>query len=87
MKYWAAAIAGLCFFFWFYKASIISLGSFTLTIRSSFDLFRLDLLRKLEVQRPKNSDEEFDTWKNINELIVLGNNSLTFKPFKFRQEK
>jgi hypothetical protein len=71
----------------FYNASIISLESFTLTIRSSFDLFRLDLLRKLELVRPNDFDEEFDTWTNLNELIVLGNQSLTFQKFAYREEE
>lgn len=87
LRYLVAAVAGLAGFFLFYKASIVSLGSFTGTIRSAFDLFRLDLLRKLEVQRPKNFNEEFDTWQNINELIVIGNQSVTFRPFKYRPER
>jgi len=37
--------------------------------------------------RPNDFDEEFDTWSNLNELIVLGNRSLTFQAFGFREEE
>jgi hypothetical protein len=87
LKYLFAAAAGALICGFFYNASIISLGSFTLTIRSSFDLFRRDLLKKLEIVRPNNFDEEFDTWSNLNELIMLGNQSLTFQKFAFREEE
>lgn len=87
LKYLFAAALGVIGCGFFYNASIISLGSFTLTIRASFDLFRLDLLKKLELERPNDFDEEFDTWSNLNELIVLGNQSLTFQKFCFRPEE
>jgi hypothetical protein len=87
LKYLIAAALGMLCGGFFYNASIISLGSFTLTIRASFDLFRFDLLKKLELVRPKNFDEEFDIWSNLNELIVLGNQSLTFQKFVFRKEE
>lgn len=87
LKYLIAAAAGMILFSFFYNASIISLGTFTLTIRSSFDLFRLDLLRKFELVRPRSFDKEFDTWLNLNELIILGNRSLTFQKFSYRKEE
>lgn len=86
LKYLVAAGLGMIACGFFYNTSIISLGSFTLTIRASFDLFRLDLLKKFELVRPKDFNEEFDTWANINELIVLGNQSLTFENFPYRKE-
>lgn len=86
LKYLFATLLGMIGFAFFYNASIISLGSFTLTIRASFDLFRLDLLKKLELVRPNDFDEEFDTWENLNELILLGNRSLTFQKFSYREE-
>lgn len=87
LKYLFAAVLGMLVGYFFYNTSIISLGSFTLTIRASFDLFRLDLLKKLEMARPKDFDEEFDTWANLNELIVLGKQSLTFQNFGYRKEE
>ena len=56
-------------------------------IRSSFDLFRLDLIKKLGVNRPKDSVEEFDTWQSLNELLVLGSHSLSFKKIDYRKEE
>jgi hypothetical protein len=86
IRYLVAAAFGMISCGIFYRASIISLGSFALTIRSSFDLFRLDLLRKLEVVHPTDFEEECKTWTNINELILLGNRSLTFQNIKYRPE-
>ncbi len=71
----------------FYNASIFSVGSFGLMIRSSFDLFRLDLLKKLGLERPKDSIEEFENWNSLNELIILGSHSLTFKKIDYRKEE
>jgi hypothetical protein len=71
----------------FYKASILSVSSFGLMIRSSCDLFRKDLLKKFELNRPRDSVEEFDTWQKWNELIVLGSHSLTFKKIDYRTEE
>ena len=87
LKYLIAATLGMIAGGFFYNTSIISLGSFTLTVRSSFDLFRLDLLKKLELVHPKDFNEEFDAWTNLNELIVLGNQSLSFENFAYRKEE
>jgi hypothetical protein len=86
-KYLIAAAFGFLSFGFFYNASIFSVGSFGLMIRSSFDLFRMDLLRKLELKRPKDSIEEFDAWQSLNELIVLGSRSLTYKKIDYREEE
>jgi hypothetical protein len=86
VKYLLAAGLGVVLCGFFYNASMISLSSYTLAIRASFDLFRLDLLKKLEIERPGDFNKEFETWKNLNEMIVLGNRSLTFKPFRYRPE-
>jgi len=87
LKYLAAAALGFISCGFFYNASIFSVGSFGLMIRSSFDLFRLDLLKKLGMERPKDSIEEFETWQKLNELIVLGSHSLTFKKLDYREKE
>ncbi len=56
-------------------------------IRSSFDLFRLDLLKELGLERPKDSAEEYETWYALNEMIVLGSHSLTHTKIDYRQEE
>jgi hypothetical protein len=85
-KYLIAAALGFLSGGFFYNASIFSVGSFGLMIRSSFDLFRFDLLKKLGVERPKDSIEEFECWNKLNELIVLGSHSLTYKKIDYSQE-
>lgn len=86
LKYLFLAVLGFGSCYFFYNASIFSVGSFGLMIRSSFDLFRLDLLKKLGVERPKDSIEEFDTWNDLNELIVLGEHSTTFHKINYREK-
>lgn len=72
------------FFNWFFnKASLFSVGEFGAMIRSSYDLFRLDLLEQFRLKLPKGSIEEFYIWKNLGEFISLGQKSLEFKPLKY----
>jgi hypothetical protein len=87
LPYFIALVAGLISSVFFYNASLFSVGSFGLMIRSSFDLFRMDLLKKLGLNRPKNSIEEYNTWQSLNELIVLGSRSLTFKKIDYSKEE
>ena len=81
------ALISLAISRFFYEASIFSVGSFGLVVRSSFDLFRMDLLKKLHVPRPENSIKEFSLWRELNELIVLGGHSLTFTQIDYRKEE
>jgi ABC-type multidrug transport system fused ATPase/permease subunit len=71
----------------FYRASLYSVSSFGLMIRSSFDLFRLDLLKKLGLRRPVDSVQEYNTWYTINELIALGDHSLTYEKLNYRRKE
>jgi hypothetical protein len=82
----AGGIAAVCSWF-FYKASIYSVGSFGLMIRSAYDLFRIELLKRFRLKVPADSWEEFFTWQNLNEFIVLGRHSLKFKKLKYYEEK
>ncbi|PWB73183.1 MAG: hypothetical protein C3F07_10030 [Anaerolineales bacterium] len=86
-KFILLAGVGITCCYFFYNASIFSVGSFGLMIRSSFDLFRLDLLKKLGVERPKDSIQEFETWNSLNELIVLGRHSLSFRKLDYREKE
>lgn len=78
----AAGLAFICSVF-FYKASIYSVSSFGLMIRSAYDLFRIDLLRQYKLKIPANLKEEFYTWKDLNEFVVMGKHSLTFKKLDY----
>lgn len=86
-KYLVFAGLGILFCYFFYNASILSVGSFGLIIRSSFDLFRLDLLKEFDLERPKDSIEEFKAWNNLNELMVLGSHSLLYTKLDYREKE
>jgi hypothetical protein len=47
----------------------------------------VEMLKKLGLERPKDSAEEFNTWYTLNELIVLGGHSLNFKKLNYRDEE
>lgn len=78
----ASVIAIYCSRF-FNQAALHSVSSYAILIRSAFDLYRLDLLENLRIPLPKNSIEEFEIWKNLGELIVLGQESLDFVPLEY----
>lgn len=82
-KYFLFAALGIISCYFFYNASIFSVSAFGLVIRSSFDLFRLDLLKKLGVKKPRDSIEEFKIWNQLNELIVLGSHSFSYKQIEY----
>jgi hypothetical protein len=55
-----------------YRASLPIVVQYGNMIRSSFDLFRFDLLRQLNLELPKDSDTEYDLWRKISEFIAIG---------------
>jgi len=71
----------------FNRAALFSVGDFGMMIRSAYDLFRLDLLEQFRVKQPKDSNEEFQVWKNLGELIILGQEALDFDPLKYKIKK
>jgi hypothetical protein len=86
-EYLLAAALGFLSCNLFYKASILSVGSFGLMIRSSFDLFRIDLLKRFGIKRPMDSDEEIHAWQKLNDMIVLGSHSLTPTKIDYCEDK
>lgn len=85
--YFVAMMGGIVVSVFFYNASLFSVGSFGMVIRASFDLFRFELLKKMGLERPKNTAEEFDTWYQLNDLIALGNQSVTFTSLTYREKE
>ncbi len=77
-RFLLASVISLVLAWFFNRASLISVRAFGDTIRSAYDLFRLDLLKQLRLKMPKNSYEEYKNWRNLGEFIVLGNASLGF---------
>jgi hypothetical protein len=89
-RYIFAGLIALILNWFFNKAAIFSVGDFGIMIRSAYDLFRLDLLEQFRLELPQDSVEEFRIWKNLGELIVMGQESLEFKPLNYvfkKQEK
>lgn len=81
----AGLIALICVFF-FQRASIFSVSTFGVMIRGAYDLFRLDLLKQFHLKMPKDSYTEFFMWKNLGELIILGDRSLSFGGLEYQSE-
>lgn len=82
-RYIAAGLLSLGSVWFFNKAALFSVGDFGAMIRSSYDLFRLDLLSQFRIENPKNSVEEFQVWKNLGELLILGQASMDFEPLTY----
>lgn len=70
--YLAICALGFVVSWLFYRASFPIAMQYGNLIRSSFDLFRFDLLRQLRFELPKESDAEYDLWRKISEFITLG---------------
>lgn len=83
LPYMLAGLVALCCNAFFNQAATYSVSSFGVMIRSAFDLFRLDLLKQFRLKAPTDSVEEFYIWKNLNEFIVVGEQSLKFVPLVY----
>lgn len=82
-----ANIVSIASALFFHRASLFSVGTFGFMIRSAYDLFRLDLLKQLNLPLPENSTKEFHLWKNLGEFLILGNLSLEFDPLNYVLKK
>ena len=80
-------ILGLVGFAFFNKAANDIVSHFGYMIRSAYDLFRLQLLEQMGIEKPKDSYEEFYLWKNIGELLVLGQLSMEFEYLEYQKPK
>lgn len=67
----SAAVALLVARF-FYGLSVSAAMQYGDRLRSSFDLFRLDLLKQLGFGRPSKLSEERETWQKLSQLVVYG---------------
>ena len=65
-----------------YRVAVNSAEDFTMYIRASFDLYRINLLRQLHWDPPKTLDEEKSLWLEISKLLITGNRiEADFSPF------
>ena len=65
-----------------YRLSIPIVVNFGLLIRTSYDLYRFELLRKLNHPIPKSIQEEKNFWEKISEYMIAGDR-LGFQPVEF----
>ena len=56
----------------FYEAALPVLRRYGNLVRTSYDLFRFDLLDALHIEKPKDMDDEETTWRKVGELIAVG---------------
>ena len=69
-------LIALALSFLFYNQAVDSAINLGHAMRSAFDLYRFELLKKLHFKFPINSDEEIVIWKGFSRLIVYGKNQL-----------
>jgi len=88
--YWQRAILYLiasgfmllaCFIF--YKAALPIATQYGNMVRSTFDLFRFDLLAQLKLALPEDSDAEQDTWRKVSEFMAISDMA---GPLKFEYQ-
>jgi hypothetical protein len=87
IRYILAGLLALVCNWFFNRAALFSVANFGIMVRSAYDLFRLDLLEQFRLKMPKDSVEEFQIWRNLGELIVLGQDSIDFKPLEFQAKR
>jgi hypothetical protein len=72
IAYLLAGISALIIAWFFYTASLLNVTKYGNLIRSSYDLFRFNLLEKLHLKLPANIDEEKLMWRKISDFITIG---------------
>jgi len=81
--YGAILVVMWVFSLMFYKGSFPIVMQYGNMIRSSFDLFRFQLLKQFNLKLPKDLDlkQEYDLWSKISEFITIGEyrGTLNFK--------
>jgi hypothetical protein len=71
----------------FNRAALLSVVEYGMIVRSAYDLFRLDLLAQFHVKQPRNSAEEFRIWRNLGQLIALGQEATNFSTLRYQNKK
>jgi hypothetical protein len=69
------AIAGGLVAFAFYRIAVGAAYRFGELVRSSFDLYRLDLMAAFNLPIPTSHTQELTQWSQVDQLIVYGNHS------------
>jgi len=72
LAYLAIGFATLAIAWFFYNASLMNVSKYGNLIRSSYDLFRFNLLEKLHLPLPTNSEEEKMRWRDVTNFVTIG---------------
>lgn len=65
-----------------YRVAVNAAEDFTMYIRASFDLYRVNLLRQLHWDPPATLEEEKYLWLEVSKLLIAGNRvEADFSPF------
>jgi hypothetical protein len=70
--YMATGLATSLIAWFFYNASLLNVSKYGNLIRTSYDLFRFNLLEKLHLKLPATSSQEKDLWKKISDFVTIG---------------
>jgi hypothetical protein len=72
-----------------YRISVNSAEDFSLYVRTSFDLYRKNLLRQMDWKPPKTIEAEKELWKNISEYLIAAERfgKVTLPEFEYHEEK
>lgn len=70
--YLLTSIGAVALAWFFYNASLLNVSKYGNLIRSSYDLFRFNLLEKLHLKLPTDSQKEKQLWKKISDFVTIG---------------
>jgi hypothetical protein len=70
--YFAIGILTLGVAWFFYTASLLNVTKYGNMIRSSYDLFRFNLLDRLHLKLPPHLKKEREFWGTVSEFITIG---------------
>lgn len=71
VAYTILAIISFAVASFFYEASLLNVEQFGASIRSSYDLYRFELLKGLHLKLPKTYSEEKELWDKIGNFVTL----------------
>lgn len=77
--YLISAILSSTVAYFFYQASLLNVSQYGSMIRTAYDLYRFDLIKKLHLELPKNLEGERTLWQKISEFFVGGQAFNTLK--------
>lgn len=70
----------------FHRASLFIVGEYGDMIRSTYDLFRFDLLVQLKRKPPKTIEQERFVWQEVCRFLNTGDAGQPYKKYKYSQQ-